>query len=337
MWAQTLTGPGTFELGVVAAPDEGSLRPGDVLLRVLAGGICGSDLPFFRGGLSPVSIPGENGGLPTSPAGAPLHEIVGEVMATRDPSLVVGDRVVGWASGTNGLCEYVMAEADGLATFDPGLPPATAIMLQPLACVLGVTERLSPVAGKRVAVIGQGPIGVLFSYVLDRMGAGGVTGVDLVDRSDIAAAFGVDRGVRAASDSWAASLAEADRPQLVIEAIGHQVGTVADAVRAVARNGEIVCFGIPDDLFYPFPMMEFVRKNATMLAGVTWEKRAALAQASRYLAAHPDLAGGYVTHRFAFRDAQAAFDLAARPSKGRLKVVLDVELDQPPDHFDRSG
>jgi threonine dehydrogenase-like Zn-dependent dehydrogenase len=71
-----------------------------------------------------------------------------------------------------------------------------------------------------------------------------VTGVDRVDRSEIAATFGVDRDVRATSDSWAASLVDEDRPHLVVEVIGHQVGTVADAVRAVARNGEISCFGI---------------------------------------------------------------------------------------------
>lgn len=328
MWAQTLIGPGTFELGECAAPDQRSLRAGHVVLRVLAGGICGSDLPFFRGSLSPISISHGNGELPRSPSGAPMHEIVGEVVATRDPSLAVGDRAVGWASGSNGLCEYVVAEASGLMRFDPGLSPATAVMLQPLACVLGVTRRLPSIEGKHVAVIGQGPIGILFSHVLHNLGARCVTGVDPVDRSDVAAAFGVDRDVRARSDAWAASLADDHRPYLVVEAVGHQVGTVADAVRAIALNGVVLCFGIPDDLIYPFPMMDFMRRNATLMAGVTWEKRAALANASSYLAAHPDLAAGYVTHRFSFRDTQAAFDAASRPTRGRLKVVLDVELDE---------
>jgi threonine dehydrogenase-like Zn-dependent dehydrogenase len=164
MWAQTLTGPCTFELGDVAAPTRDSLRVGDVLLRLLAGGICGS--------VSPVTIPAEYGGLPKSPLGAPLREVVGEVVATRDPSLAARDRVVGWASSINGVCEYVIAEVDGLATFDPDLAPAAAVMLLPLACVLWVMQRASPAAGKRVAVIWQGPIGVLFSHVLGSLGAG---------------------------------------------------------------------------------------------------------------------------------------------------------------------
>jgi len=112
------------------------------------------------------------------------------------------------------------------------------------------------------------------------------------------------------------------------QTIGHQVGTVADAVRAAARNGEIICFGIPDDMVSPFAMMAFLRKNATLIAGLTWEKRAALAKASDYLTAHPDPVHDYVTDRFGFSEAQTASDIAVRPSKGRLKIVLDLELDE---------
>ena len=124
-----------------------------------------------------------------------------------------------------------------------------------------------------MAVIGQGSIGTLFSHALKQRGAAHVTGVDPIDRRDVAAEFGVDECVWDTAARWAATLADGSRPDLVVEAVGHQAGTLDDAVQAVAKNGRVLAFGVPDEPYYAFPFARFFRKNATLIGGVTEDRR----------------------------------------------------------------
>jgi L-iditol 2-dehydrogenase len=239
MWAQTLVAPARFELQDVQAPTAGEVGTDEVLLRVLAGGICGSDLPYFKGAPQMGTIGGPHPYRPYRP-GFPLHEVVGEVMASQHPEVHVGTRVVGWASKTDAMSEYLIARGAGLGEYDPDLPPATAILLQPLACVIYALDQIPDIEGARAAVIGLGPIGVLFAHVLKELGARHVIGVDRVDRSDVAATFGIDEPVHASSEVWAGTLqSEASRPRIIVEAVGHQVTTLANAISALAFWGHI--------------------------------------------------------------------------------------------------
>jgi L-iditol 2-dehydrogenase len=324
MWAQTLVAPARFELQDVPAPEEGQVGADEVLLRVLAGGICGSDLPYFKGAPQLGSAGGPEPYRPLRP-GFPLHEVVGEVLASRHPEVRVGTRVVGWASRTDAMSEYLIARGAGLGEYDPDLPPATAILLQPLACVMYALDQIPDIEGARAAVIGLGPIGVLFAHVLKELGARYVIGVDRVDRSDVASAFGIDETVHASSEVWAGTLqSDANRPRIIVEAVGHQVTTLANAISALAFGGHLYYFGIPDDPVYPFPMVGFLVKNARLSSGFTPERdrRPSLARAEKYLLAHPDLKSRYITNLFPFAEAQAAFETSVVPTVGRLKVVM---------------
>jgi L-iditol 2-dehydrogenase len=325
MWAQRLTAPYTFAKERLRAPNPAELEPGQVLLRLLAAGICGSDLGFFRGSVPPFAT--LQNGRYRNPPGAPLHELVGEVIATRDENFEPGARVVGWASENNALTELVVADGEGLFEYDAGLRPEEAIILQPLACVMHAVEQVAPIEGCRAAVIGQGPIGVLFSQVLKTGGAGHVTGIDKVPRLGLAGAYGVDEMIHASSEQWTAELVAGSvphRPELVIEAVGHQVGTLKNAVEAVAPNGQVYYFGIPDDEIYPFPMYLFLRKNARLLAGTTPAKRRrpSLVKAAGHLNAHPEIVGNYVTNVLHVDDVNQAFQLAIAPASGQLKIAL---------------
>jgi L-iditol 2-dehydrogenase len=319
MWAKRLVSPSRFESVMIDRPSAGQLADGQVLLSLLAGGLCGSDLPVFRG---QRSTHGSVVGGPSTPAGWPLHEVAGSVIASRDPAFEPGELVVGWASGWDGLMEWVVTAGEGLARYDPALSPEHAILLQPLACVLYAVERLPEITGAAVAIVGLGPIGLLFAHVLSRRGAGRVTGVDRVPRSDLAAAFGLDEVVHAASDSWAHGLTGAARPQVVIEAIGHQTATLNHLVTAVAWGGTIYYFGIPDEPSYPFNMSGFLRKNLSMKAGVARDRRRLLTEAGAYLRSNPGLADAYVTHVLDVGDVQRAFEIACAPAPGQVKVVL---------------
>lgn len=334
MWSYALVGPSQFARREISEPNRSALRDGQVLLRVLAGGICGSDLPWFKGAQPPVgrpnefSVPRRPGEVDLGPdaPGRPLHEVVGEVLASADPRLVVGSRVVGWATDSNGLSELIVVDGDDILEYDTSIAPAIAVLLQTLACVIGAVERIPGIPGASAVVFGLGPIGMLFSHVLNSMGADRVVGVDPVDRSAVARSFGVAEAVHARSDRWVAGLSNAERPDIVVDAVGHQVSTLGDAIEAVKLGGRIFYFGVPDDPVYPIPMLRFFRKDLTLIAGITRHKREALAKAEKYLDVHPGLKENYVTHRFSFQHVQSAFEVASRPAMGQLKVVLDRSL-----------
>jgi threonine dehydrogenase-like Zn-dependent dehydrogenase len=110
----------------------------------------------------------------------------------------------------------------------------------------------------------------------------------------------------------------------VIEAVGHQAGTLNDAVEAVAPGGTVLAFGVPDETHYAFAFMQFFRKNATLTGGVTEDRTRSLAQARDYLKRHPELLEPYITDVFPVAEAQAAFELAVQPAAGRLKIVLEL-------------
>jgi threonine dehydrogenase-like Zn-dependent dehydrogenase len=185
-------------------------------------------------------------------------------------------------------------------------------------------DRLLPVDGKHVAVLGQGPIGLLFSHVVKSRGARKVVGVDWIDHSSASASFGVDEFEQLACDRWASGLSDSDRPELTIEAIGHQVSTLNAAVDATAAGGQIFYFGVPDDTFYPFPMDTFFRKDLTLTSGTTHDHARNLMAANEYLHRYPELADDYITHIMSVNEVQEAFNRAVRPTVGQHKIVIST-------------
>ena len=83
MWGYRLVAPYTFARIDLAEP--AGLADGQVLIRFLAAGICGSDLPGFRGTLG--KLPGDTGCCAAEMDGFPIHEIAGEVPPLADRCL----------------------------------------------------------------------------------------------------------------------------------------------------------------------------------------------------------------------------------------------------------
>jgi L-iditol 2-dehydrogenase len=320
VWSYRIVAPYQFEKTSIREKAPEHLGDRQVLLRFLGAGVCGSDMPAFRGVRG--RIPGDDGRSGAEKDGYPIHEVVGEVIASRHPEHRPGDRVVGWASAFDGLMERVVTDGDQVVPYDPALTPAQAIGLQPLACVLYAVEQLPDIEGRHVGVIGQGSIGLLFSYAAKAAGARHVTGIDPVDRSDLGMQFGVDTFVRATSDRWVSQLAREDRPAIMIEAVGHQVATLNHAIEATAPGGTVFYFGVADDESYPISMRTMLRNNLTLKSGVTLDRRRMLDLANKFAADHPTLLATYLTHTFGIDDVQSAFELACRPVPGRVKIAI---------------
>lgn len=312
MWAYRLSRPGTFEQVLVPRPPPPP--PGWLVARLVAGGICGSDLALVRG----VAVRHEQIGQ----AGRPLHEVVGEVVESADPRHARGDIVVGWATREDGLAEWFSTSAEHVQKLDVPLPPTEAVLVQSVACAVTLMRRVGPVSGLRVAVLGLGPFGLLIGWLARYYGAASVLGVDPVDRRRESDAFGFTETVAVTSGAWVATLEEADRPDLVIEAVGHQSTTVADAMSAVADGGTAAIFGVPDDDWAALPLRPFFRRAGRLVTGVTTEHQAVLTEAQRILREHPELAGQLITRVYPADLLREAFDAALRPASGQRKLVL---------------
>ncbi|WP_297081666.1 zinc-binding dehydrogenase [uncultured Demequina sp.] len=313
-WAYRVTAPFSFER--VAEEPPATAAPGEIVVRLTAGAVCGSDLPFARGAMVPAGGAGQ--------PGRPMHEVVGEVVTSAHEDFVPGDRVVGWASGWDALRGVFVTAGDQVARVRMAGSDAHVTVAQSVACLMTVFERLGPLDGRSVGIVGVGPFGLMTSVLARDRGAGRITGVDPLDRRADAEGLPFDTLVRANSRTWAADIAEEDRPDIVIEMVGHQTSTVADAMNAVATGGTVVTFGVPDDDWYSLPMRAFFRRNGTLVTGVTREHRAMLELAQDWLIEHPWFPARMITHEFPMESVEDAFLTAMHPKPGQRKVVLAV-------------
>ena len=307
--------PGLVEQ--VVAPDPGpALTEGQVRLRFLAAGLCGSDMPRFKA----VAGPLYNGGGYGS---APVHEIVGEVTETAAPGFEVGDRVVGTLGRGAGLEEHMVASASRLIPAPRELTDVEAVMVQSLATVLRAAAKFPRTEGLRAAVLGAGPIGLAFCHVFRNRGVGHISLVDPIERAEMASAFGADEFHHMSSAGWLRLLRPEDRPQVVVEAVGHQQGTICDAINSVDEHGYVFGFGEPDDADYTLPYKEIYLKDVTLASGRTIEEwPEVLTAAAQYLLCHRADFAAYISHVVPVEDAQRAYSLYAKPQVGRVKVVI---------------
>ncbi|WP_430867786.1 alcohol dehydrogenase catalytic domain-containing protein [Demequina aurantiaca] len=311
-WAYSLTAPFTFERTEDAEPLTAG--PGELLVRLSAGAVCGSDMPFARGAMVPP--------LGYATPGHPMHEVVGTVVHSEHADFSPGDRVVGWATDWCALREQFVTRGDQVSKVRMAAPDAHVTVAQSVACLLTVFERLGSLEGKSVAIIGMGPFGLMTSVMAKERGAVSIVGVDPVDRTEDIVGLPVDSLARTTSRVWAASLAEQDRPDVIFEMVGHQSATVADAMNAIANGGTVVAYGVPDDDWYALPLRAFFRNNGTLVTGVTRHHREMLELAQDYLIAHPDFAQHIVTDVFPVERVEDAFRAAAAPRPGQRKVIL---------------
>jgi len=319
MWAVRLCEPGRVELTELAG-FKPELQEGQVLLRLRAAGLCGSDMPRYKG----IRKVAGWGGFEF----APVHEVVGEVVESASPELAVGQRVVGTLGRYGGLAELVVASASMLVAVPEGLDDVEAVVAQPLATVLRACRKSLHERQGRAAVIGVGPIGLAFCHVLSHGGVGYLSAVDPLDRAQLAKSYGAHEFFQMTSAEWLAELGAKERPNVVVEAVGHQQSTLSDAAHAASEHGLVIGFGEPDDAYYSVPYQELYMKDVTLATGRTIEWPDVLRAGLEYLCQHRQDFANYVSHVFPVENASQAYSLYAEPQVGRLKVVLVPQVSQ---------
>jgi L-iditol 2-dehydrogenase len=297
-----VAGPGVLEPVTVPVPED--LAPGEIRVRLELAGLCGSDRPGFIWGGNPC---GEQ------PAGFPTHECIGTVVDSSGDPALIGRKVIAIPNHDAGLSEFFHAPMSRVHVLRHDMPNKAAILAQPLATILAAVERLGDIRGARAAVLGLGPIGLMFGYVLREMGVASLAGFDWQDRSHAPLVSCFDRiGKDMGQDAF----------DLVVDAVGHDPELVNLAIRSTAHRGTVLAFGVPDDDIYPLNYKAFFRKCLALIANVQPDWQIYLPKAEDFMAAHPDL-GNLVTHQFDVSHAQKAFETAfVDEDSSRGKVLI---------------
>ncbi len=318
MKSAQITARGRIELIDLAAP--AAPGPGQVVFTAETGCLCGSDIPFF------------SEAQPSYPlrAGLSLHEIIGRVTTSASPSFKPGDRVLAMPAGLLGCAEQLLIGDDRLVPIDEALSNESAVIAQPMATVLSALSTIPNVVGLNVAVLGQGPIGLLFDACLSSLGAARVIGIDVRDaRVARSCEFGAtDAFVTREPDgrdaiervAHATAGAMAD---LVVEAVGHEEQQFNLAVALARNKGRVLFFGIPPDQRIDVALEPVVRKSLTIHTSVPEDLRPFVTIAQRAIRKGRLDPAKLVTHRFPFAQVQQAFETYRDRKDGALKVLID--------------
>lgn len=331
MWSYEVVAPGFVER--VEVPDDTSpLRDGEVRLRVLVAGLCGSDMPRFNGSKEKLVGSGLGSGLGSGFSsgfgGAPLHEVVGEVVESASPLFRTSQHVVGTLGPQASLSELVTCPDASIIPVPDGFDDVEAVLVQPFSTVLRALGQFPDVSGRAAAVIGAGPIGLSFCHVLKQRGVAKLTVIDPVDRSELAKAYGADEFFATTGRDWGRGLdghgpSSEERPQVVVEAVGHQQETVIDAISAARVGGFVFAFGEITDPDYVIPCRRIYQNALTFASGrTTGEWPRVLSEGAAYLARYKKDFATMQSHVLPLSEAQQAYSLYARPQYGRLKVAI---------------
>ncbi len=319
---------------------------GEILVKVVASGICGSDvLEWYRVRKAPLVLG---------------HEIAGEIVE-------VGEGVKGWRPGDRvfvshhipcNTCRYCLyghhtaCETLHTTNYDPGgfaefirvpalnvdrgvflLPDELSFdqgaFVEPLACVVRGQRVAGLQPGRCVLVLGSGISGILHILLARALGAGRIISTDVHDyRTGKAREFGADAAFRA----------DDDIPERVRDANGGRLADLVivctgalsafhQAMQCVDRGGTVLGFATTEpDVRLPVPINEFWRNEIRLMPSYGNAPLDAI-EAIELLRAGRVSVDGMVTHRLGLEETGLGFRLTASAGES-LKVI--VEPHRPP-------
>jgi 2-desacetyl-2-hydroxyethyl bacteriochlorophyllide A dehydrogenase len=327
MKSVVITAPGRIEILDTPTPEPAA---GEVLIKVAAVGICGTDLHILDGHYAPS--------LPITPG----HEFAGEVVAvgegvtavatgdwvTADPNIYCGKCAACRAGRTNlcenahaigidlpgAMAEFVVAPAANCVALGKDSELSAAVLVEPLSCAVHAFDVMHTRIGQDVLVYGAGPMGLILAALSRRALSATVSVVDLnAERLEWAS--------RAGATYTATSAAELPLQEfgVVIDCTG-AVPAIEDGINRLAPGGTYLQFGVPKETARISISPEKLLMNELTLTGSravhqSFERAARLFEAG---AIDPAL---LISDQFAFPDAAAAFE-QFRSGRGRKIQVV---------------
>jgi len=317
---------------------------GELLVRVEACGICGSDvMEWYRRDRVPLVLG---------------HEIGGQIAAVGDgvERYKEGDRVSAAHHVPCNTCHYCLSGhhtvCDTLrqTNFDPGgfaeyirlpainvdrgvflLPDEVsyeeATFIEPLACVLR-GQRLTHIQPSHsVLVIGSGIAGLLHVQLARALGAGRVIATDINDyRLEAAQHLGADAAIHAKEDlpSRLRQVNQGRLADLVIVCTGAS-SAIAQALQSVERGGTVLFFAPTDPgVTIPISINDLFWRNDITLTTSYAGSPADYATALELIRAHSVHIGEMITHRLGLAEAGLGFQLVA-DAQNSIKVIIEPQ------------
>ncbi len=345
MKAAVLAGPERIEIRDLPRP--AIQQDSDVLLRVLVVGVCGSDLHYFseeRVGDTRVDYPFVLG-----------HECVAVVEETgRGVGRVrPGERVVVEPAVSCGACdqcrdgrphtcralsflglpqersgalaEFIVMPEENCHPVPERLTAAQAVLAEPLSIAIHATNLAGSLAGRTVAVLGSGPIGLAVALCARAEGIAAAYMTDAIEARVGAAA-------RRAGALWAGNPLETDVVHAVLarapagmdfvfECCGKQEA-LDQAVELLKPGGTLVLVGIPIERRVSFDVSR-LRRRELRIQNVRRQNRR-LGRALHMLAERPADFDFMITHTFPLERAQEAFETAFHYRDGVIKALIQI-------------
>lgn len=303
---------------------------GEVLIRVMASGICGTDIHILRGeylGDYPV-IPGHEFSGVVEQVGAGVTQFeVGDRVAV-EPNIACDacynclhnrhNFCLNWeAIGVTlpgGMAQAVVAPEK--AVFAVGeLPFECGAFVEPLSCVLHGVERADVRMADRVAILGAGPIGLLLLQVVRLRGAAHVTVVERQPaRAELAEVCGADC-ILAHLDNL-----ELDRYDVVVDATG-AIPVMARTIDFARRGGTVLLFGVPPaGVKMELEGFKVFEKGLTILSSFTSLRNSY--QAVALLQSGQVDVRSLISHRLPLADFERGVELIERGLDNVEKVLI---------------
>lgn len=324
----TIEGVGDVRLSPYRRPEPG---PRDVVVRMKACGICGSDLSYIR-----------LGGIPPGTRTALGHEGAGDVMlmGSEVSGLEIGQGVivnpmttpsyVGSGGPEGAFTEELLIRdgrlGDNLLPIPAGIDYAVAAMCEPLSVALHGVNRAQARAGEKIVVFGCGPIGLgMVLWAVDR--GCDVIALDLADeRLDRARALGA-RTVNPTTEDAAARIKQMHGSVMVFGREKSQTDAYLDAAGAPSILGDVVSLAksharhvitaaYPAPIELPAGPMLTTEMTITTAVGYPTEMPQVIAAMPRL----KDKIADMISHRLPFDRMIEGLAIAATPHSGKVMI-----------------
>lgn len=330
MKAVFLTEPGKIELRDISVPVP---EDDQVLVKVEAVGVCGSDVHFYAHGNIGTMIMSEPFVLGHELSGV-ITAVGGKVDAAR-----VGNRVAiepqrpcrtcnECRHGRYNLCpniifyavphvngaftEYVTIQNDFAFDLPDNVSFEAGALLEPLSVAIWSCQRAQISVGSRVLIAGAGPIGVIMAQTAKAFGASEVIITDMVEaRREFALNYGATRAIDPSKESVHGLDVDA-----FIDATGVS-RAVYDGIKAIGPNGRAILVGMgDDDVLLP---VDYIQAREIWVTGIfrytnTWPTAIELVATGKVNL------DALVTHRFNLNQVEEA--LLAPKLPGAMKPVV---------------
>ncbi len=330
MKAALFTGQARVEVCQVPQPEPG---PGEVLLRVRASALCGSELHAYRGQGSGGNIPG--------------HEMAGEVVALNDVrGIAIGDRMaVQIMSGcercvhclagdpehcnerhlhTGGHAEYVALPAGCCLPIPPEITWAEGVLLggDTIGTPYHAQRRLDLSPADRVAVFGCGPVGLGAVTLLHFFGVQIFAVEPIAYRRQLARRLGADVGIDPTAEDAVTRIKELTGGRGVEVALDCSgvAATTGMALDSAAVHGRVALIGEKGEAtIHPSP--QFIRKELTAIG--SWYFTGADYFRILDLYRRGLDVSGLITHRFPLEEADQAFATFSSGQSGKVLILQE--------------